>query len=38
LINIKNELSLIVAINESGETAFYQPVEMIFDKDLKLLN
>ena len=38
MINIKKELSLIVAINEAGETALYPPVEMIFDKDLNLLN
>lgn len=38
MIDIKKELSLIVAINESGQTALYPPVEMIFDKDLNLLN
>ncbi|MEP6926433.1 MAG: 5-(carboxyamino)imidazole ribonucleotide synthase [Ginsengibacter sp.] len=37
LINIKKEISIIVAINETGETALYPPVEMIFNKDLNLL-
>ena len=37
LINIKKEISLIVAINEAGETALYPPVEMIFNNDLNLL-
>jgi 5-(carboxyamino)imidazole ribonucleotide synthase len=37
LINIKKEISLIVAINEFKETAFYPPVEMIFHKNLNLL-
>jgi 5-(carboxyamino)imidazole ribonucleotide synthase len=37
LINIKKEISFIVAINEAGETALYPPIEMIFDKGLNLL-
>jgi 5-(carboxyamino)imidazole ribonucleotide synthase len=37
LVNIKKEISLIVAINEAGETALYPPVEMIFNKVLNLL-
>ncbi len=37
LIDIKKEISLIVAINEAGETALYPPVEMIFNKVLNLL-
>ncbi len=37
LISIKKEISLIVAINQAGETAFYPPVEMIFNKDFNLL-
>ena len=28
----------MVAINEKGETALYPPVEMVFDKDLNLLD
>ncbi len=37
LINIKKEISLIVAINEKGENELYPPVEMNFNKDLNLL-
>lgn len=37
-VRIKKEISLIVAINEAGDTAIYPPVEMIFDKDLNLLD
>jgi 5-(carboxyamino)imidazole ribonucleotide synthase len=37
LVDIKKEISLIVAINELKEAAFYPPVEMIFNKDLNLL-
>ena len=37
LVHIKKEISLIVAINEAGETALYSPVEMIFNNDLNLL-
>ena len=38
LIDIKKEISLIVAINDAGETALYPPVEMIFNKALNLLH
>jgi len=37
LIDIRKEISLIVAINGAGEVALYPPVEMIFNKDLNLL-
>lgn len=37
LVNIKKEIALIVAVNEQGDTALYPPVEMIFNKDLNLL-
>jgi len=37
LVDIKKELSLIVAINDAGEAALYPPVEMIFNKTLNLL-
>ncbi len=37
LINIKKEISIIVSINEKGDTAMYAPVEMIFNKDFNLL-
>lgn len=37
LVTIKKEISVIVAINEAGETALYAPAEMIFNNDLNLL-
>ena len=37
LVDIKKEIALIVAINETGDTALYPPAEMIFNKDLNLL-
>ncbi len=37
LVHIKKEISVIVAINEAGETALYAPAEMIFNNDLNLL-
>ena len=37
LVNIKKEISIIVAVAEDGKTALYPPVEMIFNKDLNLL-
>jgi len=37
LVDIKKEISIIVAINEAGETALYSPIEMIFNNDLNLL-
>ena len=37
LVDIKKEVSIIVAMNEAGETALYPPIEMIFNKDLNLL-
>ncbi len=38
LVVIKNELSMIVAVSQTGETAIYEPVDMIVDKQLNLLN
>ncbi|MEP6597161.1 MAG: 5-(carboxyamino)imidazole ribonucleotide synthase [Ginsengibacter sp.] len=37
VVYIKKEISLIIAISEAGEVAIYPPVEMIFNKDLNLL-
>jgi 5-(carboxyamino)imidazole ribonucleotide synthase len=37
-IKIKKEIAQIVAVDESGKTALYPPVEMIFNKDLNLLD
>ncbi len=38
IINIHKEISLIIAINEKGQTAIYPPVEMLFDPILNLLD
>src|SRR5579862_939454 len=38
MIDIAKEVSQIVAINERGETALFPPVEMVFNKDLNLLD
>ncbi|MDP9230427.1 MAG: 5-(carboxyamino)imidazole ribonucleotide synthase [Bacteroidota bacterium] len=38
LISINKEIAQIVAINEKGETALYPPVEMVFDKNINLLD
>lgn len=38
LIDVKKEVSQIVAINEKGESAIYPPVEMLFDPVLNLLD
>jgi 5-(carboxyamino)imidazole ribonucleotide synthase len=37
VVYIKKEISLIIAVSEAGEVAIYPPVEMIFNKDLNLL-
>jgi 5-(carboxyamino)imidazole ribonucleotide synthase len=37
-IKIKKEISQIVAIDQNGKTALYPPVEMVFNKDLNLLD
>lgn len=37
LVSIKKEISIIVAVGQNGKTAIYPPVEMIFNKDLNLL-
>lgn len=38
MVNIDKEISLIVAINEKGETALYPAVDMVFDPYLNLLD
>ncbi len=38
LVNIDKEISVIVAVNESGETAVYPPVEMVFDPKYNLVD
>jgi 5-(carboxyamino)imidazole ribonucleotide synthase len=37
MVNIKKEISVIVAISEDGKSAIYPPVEMVFNNDLNLL-
>jgi 5-(carboxyamino)imidazole ribonucleotide synthase len=37
-VNIKKEIAQIVAVDQSGKTALYPPVEMVFNKDLNLLD
>lgn len=38
MADIKKEIAQMVAINEKGETAFYPPVEMLFNPSLNLLD
>lgn len=37
-VAIKKEVAMIIAIDQKGKTAFYPPVEMVFNKDLNLLD
>jgi 5-(carboxyamino)imidazole ribonucleotide synthase len=37
-ISIEKELSIIVAVSDKGELAIYPPVDMIFNKDLNMLD
>ena len=38
MIAIKQEIAVIVAINDKGETAIFPPVDMVFDPRLNLLD
>ncbi len=38
IVNIKKEISHIIAVNEKGDTAIYPPVDMVFVPDLHLLD
>ncbi|MDB5203645.1 MAG: 5-(carboxyamino)imidazole ribonucleotide synthase [Ferruginibacter sp.] len=38
MVHIKKELAIIIAVSETGETAIYPPVDMIFDQSLNLLS
>ncbi len=38
MVTIKKELSVIIAVNEKNETAIYEPVDMVVDQRLNLLN
>ncbi|HEX2606603.1 MAG TPA: 5-(carboxyamino)imidazole ribonucleotide synthase [Flavisolibacter sp.] len=37
-VRIKKEIAQIVAIDQNGKTVIYPPVEMVFNKDLNLLD
>jgi 5-(carboxyamino)imidazole ribonucleotide synthase len=37
-IDIKQEISIIIAVGNAGETAIYPPVDMVFDQNLNLLS
>ncbi len=37
-VKVKKEIAQIVAIDQNGKTAIYPPVEMVFNKDLNLLD
>ncbi len=37
LVQIKKEISIIIAVSNDGKTAIYPPVEMVFNQDLNLL-
>ena len=37
-VKIKKEIAQIVAVDQQGKSALYPPVEMVFDKDLNLLD
>lgn len=38
LVHIKKEVSIIIAVDDKGETALYPPVDMVFDNRLNLLD
>ncbi len=38
MINIKQEVAMMVAVDNKGETVLYPPVDMVFDQDLNLLS
>jgi 5-(carboxyamino)imidazole ribonucleotide synthase len=37
-VRIKKEIAVIIAVDQNGKTALYAPVEMVFNKDLNLLD
>ena len=38
MVDIKKELSMIIAVSQTGETVIYEPVDMVVDKRLNLLS
>ncbi len=37
MVHIKKEIAIIIAVDNTGKTAIYQPVDMVFDQQLNLL-
>lgn len=38
MVNVRKEVAMMIAVSDSGETAIYPPVEMVFDKSLNQLD
>ena len=38
MVDVKKELSMIIAVSQTGETVIYEPVDMVMDQRLNLLN
>ncbi len=38
MVDIKKEISMIIAVSQTGETVIYEPVDMVVDQQLNLLN
>lgn len=38
LVDVSKEIAMMIAVSDSGETAIYPPVEMMFDRDLNQLD
>ena len=38
MVDIKKELSMIIAVSQTGETVIYEPVDMVVDQRLNLLS
>ncbi len=38
MVNIQQEIAMMVAVDNQGETVLYPPVDMVFDQDLNLLS
>lgn len=38
MVSIHKEIAIMIAVTDKGETAIYPPVEMVFNKDLNLLD
>lgn len=38
MVNIKKEIAVMIAVNQSGQTAIYAPVDMVFDPHLNALS